>query len=76
MFNYGLYYTLKVYFQFFLLIDDFIRRRKKNIGRRKNLDVNLLIKDLISYRQLVVIKFYKISKFLKKYLDIWGKLEI
>lgn len=75
MFNYGLYYTLKVYFQFFLLIDDFIRRRKKNIGRRKNLDVNLLIKDLISYRQLVV-KFYKISKFLKKYLDIWGKLEI
>lgn len=76
MFNYGLYYILKVYFQFFLLIDDFIRRRKKNIGRRKNLDVNLLIKDLISYRQLVV-KFYKISKFLKKYLlDIWGKLEI
>lgn len=75
MFNYGLYYMLKVYFQFFLLIDDFIRRRKKNIGRRKNLDVNLLIKDLISYRQLVV-KFYKISKFLKKYLDIWGKLEI
>lgn len=49
MFNYGLYYMLKVYFQFFLLIDDFIRRRKKNIGRRKNLDVNLLIKDLISY---------------------------